>query len=73
AGLSGLKVAASAEAACAGADCLILLTEWREFQMLDWENIGETMTARNIVDARNLLSPESMRRAGFTYTSVGQY
>jgi len=56
----------------AGADCMLILTEWSDFQLLDWRRIGETMNNKNIVDARNILTPELMKRYGFNYSSVGQ-
>ncbi|MFQ5606617.1 MAG: UDP-glucose dehydrogenase family protein [Candidatus Zixiibacteriota bacterium] len=54
------------------ADCMVILTEWHEFQLLDWGEIGESMRTRSIVDARNLLPPELLRRYGFEYRSMGQ-
>lgn len=55
-----------------GADCMLILTEWSDFQLLDWNRISEIMKSKNIVDARNLLPPELLKRYGFNYTSVGQ-
>ncbi len=54
------------------ADCLVILTEWREFQLLDFKLMREWMSRPNIVDARNLLTPESLIRYGFNYTGMGQ-
>jgi UDPglucose 6-dehydrogenase len=55
-----------------GADCMLILTEWSDFQLLDWKRIGESMKTKNIVDARNILTPELLKRYGFNYASVGQ-
>ena len=55
-----------------GADCILILTEWPDFQLLDWKRVGESMKSRNIVDARNILTPELLIRYGFNYASVGQ-
>ena len=55
-----------------GADCLLLLTEWQDFQLLDWGRLGANMNARRILDARNLLPPELLRRHGYHYEGVGQ-
>lgn len=54
------------------ADALVLLTEWPEFQVLDWAEARRRMPEARIVDARNLLSPEMMRRHGFLYVGLGQ-
>ena len=53
-------------------DCLVILTEWREFQLLDFKRVHEMMRRPNIVDARNLLTPEQLTRYGFNYTGMGQ-
>ncbi len=54
------------------ADCVLILTEWPEFQTLDWKRIGESMKNKNIMDARNILAPELLKRYGFNYSSMGQ-
>jgi UDPglucose 6-dehydrogenase len=54
------------------ADCVVILTEWPEFQLLDWRGMGEQMRHRNIVDSRNLLTPEVAHQHGFRYLSMGQ-
>ncbi len=70
--LPEVEFAASGADVANDADCVLILTEWQEFQMLDWTAIGERMRQRNIVDARNLLTPEALRRCGFQYESMGQ-
>lgn len=54
------------------ADALVLLTEWPEFQGLDWSEARNRMPEARIVDTRNLLSPEMMRQHGFSYIGLGQ-
>ncbi|MFQ5498209.1 MAG: UDP-glucose dehydrogenase family protein [Candidatus Zixiibacteriota bacterium] len=56
----------------AEADCLLILTEWQEFQMLDLSKMAKMMATPNIVDTRNLLVPEVAKRHGFNYVSMGQ-
>jgi UDPglucose 6-dehydrogenase len=56
----------------ADTDCMVILTEWSDFQLLDWGRISETMKNKNIVDARNILAPELLKRYGFNYSSIGQ-
>ncbi len=56
----------------AGADAVVLLTEWDEFRWLDFDRVHEAMSGHAIVDARNLLDPAAMRRRGFAYQGVGR-
>jgi UDPglucose 6-dehydrogenase len=67
-----LEVCADAYGAAAGADVLALLTEWDMFRWIDFERIRGLMTHPRVVDARNLLDPAAMRRAGFQYDAVGR-
>jgi UDPglucose 6-dehydrogenase len=54
------------------ADALLLLTEWDEFRVLDWQRIRDTMARPLVLDGRNLLSPTPMKALGFEYHSVGR-
>ena len=58
--------------AVVGAEALLILTEWPEFRGLDYAAIKERMTAPNIIDARNLLDPATLKALGFTYVGVGR-
>jgi len=62
----------SAHAAAAGADAVILLTEWNEFKLLNLERLRAVMRRPMIFDGRNLWEPERMRRLGFEYYSIGR-
>jgi UDPglucose 6-dehydrogenase len=70
--LHGIDVVADPYAACDGAAALVVLTEWDEFRWLDFDKVGDLLTARLIVDGRNLLDREALRRRGFTYAGVGR-
>jgi len=67
-----IEFAENAQGVARGADCVLVLTEWPEFQLLDWQKMAESMENRNLVDARNLLSPEVAERFGFKYSGMGQ-
>jgi len=56
----------------ADADALIVVTEWNEFKLLNFERIKTMMTRPLVFDGRNLYDPEHMRRKGFEYYSVGR-
>ncbi|MDP3995525.1 MAG: UDP-glucose/GDP-mannose dehydrogenase family protein [bacterium] len=55
-----------------GADAVVIATEWPEFRDLDWAKIQSIMRKPLIIDARNLLDPEAMRKLKFTYEGVGR-
>jgi len=55
-----------------GADALVVLTEWQEYRVLDFERARALMRTPVVVDARNLYEPERMRQRGFTYDSIGR-
>jgi nucleotide sugar dehydrogenase len=61
-----------AYATLAGADCLVIVTEWNEFRALDIGRIKSLLTAPVVVDLRNVWDPAEMREAGFTYVSIGR-
>ena len=61
-----------AYATLAGADCLVIVTEWNEFRALDIGRIKSLLNAPVVVDLRNVWDPAEMRAAGFTYVSIGR-
>lgn len=58
--------------AIAGAHCLVLCTEWPEFEYLDLDRAKATMKYPIVIDGRNQLDPERMRKYGFTYLPMGR-
>ncbi len=58
--------------AAAGADCLVLLTEWNQFRSLDLGRLKAAVRRPLLVDLRNVYEPEKMREAGFEYVCVGR-
>jgi UDPglucose 6-dehydrogenase len=67
-----LDFASSAEEAAAGADAVVVLTEWKQFRELDPVAFGESVGAKNILDGRNCLDPEKWRAAGWHYRALGR-
>jgi len=67
-----LEIVSSPIEAARGATVIVLLTEWQEFRWIDFTKVAEVVAVPAIVDARNLLDPEAMRRHGFAYTGVGR-
>ncbi|MEY9954011.1 UDP-glucose/GDP-mannose dehydrogenase family protein [Leifsonia sp. EB34] len=62
----------SADDALAGAELVILLTEWREYATLDPARTAALVSGRRIIDARNVLDPEAWIGAGWEYRGLGR-
>jgi UDPglucose 6-dehydrogenase len=58
--------------AVAGADVLIICTEWDEFRTPDFAKVRSLMASPVIFDGRNMYRPCEVAKAGFTYHSVGR-
>jgi UDPglucose 6-dehydrogenase len=59
-------------ACMAGADAMVILTEWDEFRALDLERVRRTLRSPVVVDLRNIYKPADMAENGLTYVSVGR-
>lgn len=59
-------------AAVEAAEALVIMTEWKDFQLPDFDILRERMQAPVVFDGRNLYSPAQMKAAGFTYHSIGR-
>ncbi len=71
-GLDGVEQVATVAEAAAGADAVVLVTEWKELAEVDWASVGQTMARPVMIDGRNFLDPPAMRAAGFTYDGIGR-
>ena len=58
--------------AAAGADALVLITEWNEFRAIAPSRLRDAMTGDVLVDLRNVYDPAAMRAAGFNYHGIGR-
>ena len=58
--------------ALAGADALIVVTEWKEFRSPDFDEMKSLMRSPVIFDGRNIYEPAMVRAAGFEYTGIGR-
>ncbi|KKB84068.1 UDP-glucose 6-dehydrogenase [Devosia limi DSM 17137] len=70
--LPDVAMAAGPYEAAAGADALVLMTEWNAFRSLDLARLKASMRGDVIVDLRNIYRHEEMERHGFRYDSVGR-
>jgi UDPglucose 6-dehydrogenase len=69
---SKVQFVSSPYEAAAGADALLILTEWDEFAALDLDLAYDKLKYPIVVDGRNLYDPQTMAEHGFTYYSVGR-
>ena len=58
--------------AVTGADALILITEWNQFQNPDFPDVKARLTNPVVFDGRNLWDPEQMQAYGFNYYCIGR-
>ena len=56
--------------ACKNVDLIIIHTDWEEFKALDFKKLSKKKFM--IYDMRNLYSPQSMKKKGFKYYSIGR-
>jgi len=70
--LPGIEYAATPQAALDGADCLVIITEWKEFRSPDFDDIRRRLRTPVIIDGRNLYEPALVRRYGIEYSGIGR-
>ncbi len=70
--LPGLVYCADAYETMAGADALVLLTEWNAFRALDLARVQSLLAHPLVIDLRNIYQPSEMAAAGLFYISVGR-
>jgi UDPglucose 6-dehydrogenase len=59
-----------AENVAKNADCIVILTEWPQFQSLDFQLIKKLMSSPVIIDLRNILNAEAIGELGFSYYRI---
>lgn len=52
-------------------DCLVLVTEWKEFRSPDFLEIKERLKSPIIFDGRNQYNAKRLKELGFTYYEIG--
>jgi UDPglucose 6-dehydrogenase len=58
--------------ALAGADALVIVTDWNEYRHPDFLRMKEALKRPIVIDGRNLYPPEKLATLGFTYRSFGR-
>ena len=65
-----ITYAADAYQALTGADALLLITEWSEFRMPNWDRVKDALREHTVFDGRNIYSGPELRAMGFTYCGI---
>ncbi|MCP3674619.1 MAG: UDP-glucose/GDP-mannose dehydrogenase family protein [Gammaproteobacteria bacterium] len=55
-----------------GSAALLIVTEWREFLMPDFDEMKVRLSAPIIFDGRNIFEPERMKERGYRYFAIGR-
>ena len=71
--LDGVTLVDDPYVAAEGVEALVVLTEWPEFRTLDWSKLANVVGSPVVVDTRNLLDPDVVRRAGFRWEGLGRH
>ncbi|HEX6734818.1 MAG TPA: UDP-glucose/GDP-mannose dehydrogenase family protein [Azonexus sp.] len=67
-----LRYADQPMAALAGADALVIVTEWKEFRSPDFAAIKQALNHPVIFDGRNLYDPKFVRGMDIEYFAIGR-
>lgn len=54
------------------ADALIIITEWPEFKLLDFNEVKKLMKTPTVIDLRNLFNIQEVKEMGLKYYSIGR-
>lgn len=70
-GLSNVLVETDPERLADGCDALVLVTDWKQFNNLNYTKMAQLMAHPVMVDGRNFLDRDALEEAGFYYVGIG--
>ena len=70
--LARIRYADTPSAALAGADALVIVTEWKAFRTPDVDALKASLRAPVVFDGRNLYDPAWMAQQGIRYYPIGR-
>jgi len=70
--LPPFKMCADVYEAGSDSDALVLVTEWDGIDSVDFERLRNVTRRPLFIDSRNILDPEMLRKAGFSYSGIGR-
>ena len=54
-----------------GADALLIITEWPEFRVPDFNELNKRLKNKVMFDGRNIFDPVDMKNNGYAYYCIG--
>jgi len=54
------------------ADAIALMTEWKQFRLINWSKFKSKMKGNVVVDGRNIYDAEELKDEGFEYYCIGK-
>jgi UDPglucose 6-dehydrogenase len=70
-GLETITLSENPEQLATGCDAIVLMTEWQQFQDLNYPELAELMRVPLVIDCRNFLSPQAVSKAGLKWVGMG--
>jgi UDPglucose 6-dehydrogenase len=70
--IEGVSIEPDINSLADGCDALVLVTEWEEFKNIQYQEIGQLMKIKIIVDGRNFLDANIFCELDFQYIGVGK-
>ncbi len=70
--MPNITLCADSYEAAAGADAVVLVTEWDVLRALDLKRLASTMAAPVLIDLRNVYPPEEVEAAGLVWHGIGK-
>ncbi|HLC06655.1 MAG TPA: UDP-glucose/GDP-mannose dehydrogenase family protein [Candidatus Babeliales bacterium] len=68
----GLMYCTSPYEAATTADAVVIMTDWDEIKQIDFVRLKKVMRNAIIVDARNIVNPETLKQLGYACDAIGQ-
>lgn len=67
-----IKYCRDAYSACSHSDCIVLVTDWKEFSELNFKKLKSVVRKPIFLDLRNVYEPSYVKSYGFYYEGVGR-
>jgi UDPglucose 6-dehydrogenase len=71
-GISDVIVETDPERLADGCDALVIVTEWKEFENLNYAKMATFMNIPVLIDGRNFIDQAMVEAAGFRYVGIGR-
>lgn len=69
---NSIEFASDQHDAVVNVDALVVVTEWTEFRIINYDTLTKLMNEKVVFDGRNIYDPAEMKENGFTYYGIGR-